>query len=112
VWGNAPQIYLDAQRPAASRYVYAYPLTTPGYSSPEQVAGLIAELSAQPPAMIVDAGSPAPGAPGLPPLLVPRPVATDGRDYDALDPLRAWVRANYRLIATVSGWPVYSRRDG
>ena len=112
VWGNAPQVYLEAQRPAASRYVYAYPLTTPGYSSPEQVAGLIAELSARPPAMIVDAGSPAPGVPGLPPLLVPRPVATDGRDYDALDPLRAWVRANYRLIATVSGWPVYSRRGG
>ena len=61
--------------------------------------------------MVVDAGSDSPGAPGFLPLLIPRPVLTDGRDLDLLDPLRAFVAANYELAATVEGWPVYVLRN-
>ncbi|MEO8245849.1 MAG: hypothetical protein ABI622_01895 [Chloroflexota bacterium] len=109
VWGNEPQIYLAADRAPASPYVYLYPLTTPGYSSPQQVAEILAAWTVSPPAIIIDAGSFTPGTPGDPPLLLDRPVASDGRDYDALDPLRAFVRDRYALEVTLDGWPLYRR---
>jgi hypothetical protein len=108
VWGNEPQVYLWSGRLPASRYVYAYPLTTPGYSTAAQVADLAAELQRHPPALIVDAGSFGEGTVGLPPLLVPRPVdSQDPRTLDLIEPLRQLVRSRYALLADVDGWPVY-----
>ena len=107
VWGNRPQILYLAERVPSSRYLYLAPLTTPGYSSPAQVGEVLASWEQAPPAFVVDAGSPEPGAPGLPPLLVPRPVSANGRDYDVLDPLRDFVRQRYALLGIVEGWPVY-----
>jgi hypothetical protein len=59
---------------------------------------------------VVDAGSAGPGQPGFLPLLIPRPVATDGRDLDLLDPLRAFVEERYVTLSTVEGWVIYVRR--
>jgi hypothetical protein len=110
VWGNKPQLYLAARRRDATAYDYLYPLVTPGYGSAAQIDKTLESLRERTPAVIVDAGSFEPGAPGFQPLLIPRPVASDGRDLDLLGPLRSYVAAHYRASATVAGWVVYVRK--
>jgi hypothetical protein len=109
VWGNEPAIYLEADRRNSTAYSYLYPLVTPGYATPRMVEEVVASLQADPPRLIIDAGSDAPRAPGFQPLLIDRPVASDGRDLDLLDPVRAFVAANYRQSTTIDGWVVYVR---
>jgi hypothetical protein len=112
VWGNVPELYLDAARPPASRFVYLLPLLTPGYADATTVNGVLAEWQASPPFVIVDAGSTSPGEPGLPQLLIPRAtLRLDGRNLDILDPLRAHVAEYYRRAAIVDGWPIYIQED-
>jgi hypothetical protein len=111
VWGNQPRLYDLAHRAPATRYSYMYPLTTPGYSTSAQIDEVARALADHPPVVVVDAGSTAPGQPGFLPLLLDRPIATEGRDLDLLDPLRTFVAAHYRLAATVSGWPIYVLRE-
>lgn len=54
VWGLAGGVYFLADRPPASRYLFAFPLLTPGYG--ERVAPtFLAELRRTPPELIVDA---------------------------------------------------------
>jgi hypothetical protein len=71
------------------------------------IAATVRDLGTDPPALIVDAGSSAPGAPGFQPLLIPRPIASDGRDLDILDPLRDFVRDRYVELEVVDGWVIY-----
>ena len=110
VWGNQPHLYDLAGRDPATAYSYFYPLTTPGFSTAAMVGEAARELAADPPAVVVDAGSSAPGQPGFLPLLIDRPITTDGRDLDLLDPLRTFVADHYDLTATVAGWPIYVLR--
>jgi hypothetical protein len=88
-------------------FSYLYPLVTPGYASEDLIAATVRDLGSDPPALIVDAGSSAPGAPGFQPLLIRRPVASDGRDLDILNPLRDFVRARYLELESVDGWVIY-----
>jgi hypothetical protein len=111
VWGNEPQVYLDAGRRSATPYPYLYPLATPGYASADLVAHTLQTLVADPPRLIVDAGSPAPGNAGFLHLIIPRPVASDGRDVDLLDPLRHFVERRYDYVDLADGWVVYELRD-
>lgn len=61
--------------------------------------------------MIVDAGSAAPGAAGMPALLIARTTLIgDGRHADLLDPMRDFVQYRYALAATIEGWPIYLLR--
>jgi hypothetical protein len=110
VWGNEPRLYLQSGLRQATPYSYLYPLTTRGYASEELIDELARALRAAPPDAVVDAGSAGPGQPGFLPLLIPRPVATDGRDLDLLDPLRAFVEERYVTLSTVEGWVIYVRR--
>jgi hypothetical protein len=110
VWGNVPRLYDLAGRVPATRYSYLFPLTTPGFSTVSMIDNVRRELAAAPPAVVVDAGSSAPGQAGFLPLLIDRPIATDGRDLDLLDPLRSFVAERYELAATVAGWPIYVLR--
>jgi len=111
VWGNEPRLYDLSGRVPTTRFSYIYPLTTPGYSTAAMVEEVARQLAEDPPAVVVDAGSTAPGQPGFLPLLIDRPITTDGRDLDLLDPLRAFVAEHYVLIDTVAGWPIYVLRD-
>ena len=111
VWGNEPELYLEADRASATKYSYLYPLVTPGYATPQLIDEVLSQLAADPPRLIVDAGSEAPGQPGFQALLVPRPLASDGRDLDLLDPIRDFVRANYRELAIADGWVIYELRE-
>lgn len=111
VWGNRPQLYTLAQRDPASQYVYLLPLLTPGFTSQDMVSDVVAGWQQEPPAVIVDAGSAAPGAAGMPALLIPRRTEVgDHRDIDLLDPIRDFVRQRYRLATTLEGWPIYVPR--
>jgi len=107
VWGNVPQLYQAAHRAPATFYSYLYPLVSPGYTTPGMIAATLRDLTSHPPILIIDAGSSAPKAPGLPALLIPRPLVSDGRDLDLLDPLRAFVRERYIELEVVDGWVIY-----
>jgi hypothetical protein len=111
VWGNETEIYLAADRDSATRYSYLYPLVTPGYSSPGMVAKALGQLEAAPPALVIDAGSVRPGWAGFQQLLIARPLVSDGRDLDILDPLRDFVARNYEELAEVDGWVIYRLRQ-
>jgi hypothetical protein len=111
VWGAVPHVYLEAERAPASRWVYILPLLTPGYTDEKMIHDVLDEWSASPPAVIVDAGSSEPGAPGLPSLLIDRPTwVLDGRTLDMLDPLREFVRDHYDQALILEGWPIYVRQ--
>jgi hypothetical protein len=103
VWGNEASLYLDAKRPLASRFVYMFPLTAPGYATPEQVAGIVDAWDTRPPRLIVDATR-NPGRVGGYPL---EPTTDPAAPDAVLDPLRRWVLEHYRLVTTVSGWDLY-----
>jgi hypothetical protein len=107
VWGNAPRLYELAVRDPATRYLYLFPLITQGYTTAEEISAIQRQFVQRPPAVVVDAGSSAPGEPGLPPLLIERAVSSDGRELDFLDPLRDFVRINYVAAGVIDGWPVY-----
>jgi len=110
IWGNEPHLYSLADRAPATAFAYLYPLTTPGYTTTALIDDVVLELTDHPPAVVIDAGSDGPGQPGFLPLLIDRPVTTDGRDLDLLAPLRAFVASRYRLDSIVSGWPIYVLR--
>ncbi|HEY1167819.1 MAG TPA: hypothetical protein VGE81_02395 [Candidatus Limnocylindrales bacterium] len=91
VWGDHPEIYLDSDRSPACPYIYLDPMTTQGYWSPQATAELVARWQSNPPAVVVE-------TPSVVPLFRPASSsAGDNRTYDTLDPLRAFVRSNYRL---------------
>ena len=58
VFGSEPEIYFLAQRRAASRYIYVYPLMTTFSDTPERQRSVLAELAAGPPAAVVTVTSP------------------------------------------------------
>jgi hypothetical protein len=111
VWGDEPELYRLTGIAPALPYIYQLPLRTPGYADEGLIDRLAQQLAAAPPTFVIDAGSAAPGEPGVPPLLIPRPTGTDGRDLDLLDPLRTFVAEHYRLRAIVEGWPVYELQE-
>ena len=108
--GQRAGVYFEADRLSATRFCYLYALVTPGYATPELVDETLQELRADPPQFVVDVGAPARGEPGFQELLIPRPLASDGRDLDLLDPLRAFVAENYDELTTADGWVIYELR--
>jgi hypothetical protein len=91
VWGDRPEVYLDSDRDVACRYIYMDPMTTQGYWSPQATDELLALWQSSPPAAVVE-------TPATVPLFRPVELPTDDpRTYDALDPLRTFVRGNYHL---------------
>lgn len=108
VWGDEPELYYTSGLVPATPYIYVLPLLTPGYGGPELSARVAALLAARPPQFVVDAGSLRPGAPGIVPLLAPRP-AGGLRSLDTIDPIRQVVRDTYGPPVEVAGWLVYER---
>lgn len=101
VWGNEPRIYLETRRWPAARYSYMFPLTTPGYGSAQMSADVVNMWERAPPSLIIDATT-NPGRVGGWPI---EATSKDPEREDAvLDPLRAFVEANYAEVGTAGTW--------
>jgi len=106
VWGNLATLYLETGLPTASRFNSMYPLTTPGYATPELVADEVTAWEADPPDLIIDVAY-NPAADSSPPLLQPWPF--EGEPIpDTLDPLRAFVADHYREVERIGDWVIYA----
>jgi hypothetical protein len=104
VWGFAPDIHLRTDLAPATPYVYLYPLTTPGYSSAEQVDALLGELRSRPPSFVVDAGKSSLSGIGF------AVSADDGRTLDLLDPVRDEIAQRYEPLESIGPWTIYVPR--
>jgi 4-amino-4-deoxy-L-arabinose transferase-like glycosyltransferase len=114
VWGLSGGVYFLAQRPAASKYLFAFPLLTRSYG--DSVApDFLAELRRTPPALIVDAAVTDQSAPPLsrwdagwhfPRLGWYAPYRTM---TPSLEPFYEFVAQNYTPVAVVGPerWTVY-----
>jgi hypothetical protein len=116
VWGAVGGVYFLAERPPASRYLFAFPLLTNSYGD-SVVPLFLADLRRTPPVLIVDAtdGSNVPTlARWDPEWRFPRLFSRT--PYWAMTPsLRAFydfVKQNYTPIATIGPerWTVYRAR--
>jgi hypothetical protein len=104
VWGDHPEIYLDSGRDPASPYIYLDPMTTQGYWSPQATADLVSQWQSNPPTIVVE-------TPAAVPLFhIATAPADDTRTYDTFDPLRAFVRSNYRLAHTEAEVDVWLKK--
>jgi len=120
VWGHAADVYFFSGRPSASRFIYPLALVTPGYVDAALVDGLLAELRARPPVLLLDQRTQL-----LPPLgrwdpawHYPDQEATTTRPATwsatpALERFYDHVARHYRLVDSVGPerWPVYRLRS-
>ena len=124
VWGHASDVYLFAQRPPASRYVYSLALLTPHYADATMVDRFIAELRSSAPPLIVDATTGLAEGERLVPSLgrwdpawrYPTDQGPQVRWWSMTPELRAfydYVASTYAVVDSVGPmrWPIYQRRD-
>lgn len=116
LWGAETALHYLTRRPAPSRFVYQYPLYTPGYQSPELAAEFLHDITLHKPALIIDTS---PGNPFIPPLdAAQRQQWLAEREnsarqwYQPLDmqELFTYLAANYEFQETLGsqGWAVYA----
>jgi hypothetical protein len=124
VWGHASDVYLFAQRPPASRYVYSLALLTPNYADSAMVDRFIAELRSSAPPLIVDATTGLAEGERLVPSLgrwnpawrYPIDQGPQVRWWSMTPELHAFydfVASTYAVVDSVGPmrWPIYQRRD-
>jgi hypothetical protein len=100
VWGYDPVLYLTAGLEPYDRYIYLFPLIAPGYGSEDRTAALLAEWEKSPPDVIVESYSSVP-------LNRSPDIGSDAHGLDTLAPLRTFVNARYRLVASFATEDVY-----
>jgi hypothetical protein len=105
VWGDDPNLYLVSHRSPYDVYVYQIPLVTPGYWTPNRTAMLLSDWASSPPSVIVESPSPVP-------MFRPRDIDAGPFNYDALGPLRDFVRSHYALVASFGDHDVYVPSPG
>jgi hypothetical protein len=115
VWGSDSEVLFLADRRSPTRYVYQYAaLATRGYATPAAVDALLADLTARPPRVIIDAS--------VSGFVTPPLDRTGFRAWISPEAQYAWpaeteriiafVETNYVREATVPGtsWPAWRRR--
>jgi hypothetical protein len=115
-WGGEAGLNYTSARRAPTRFAYQYPLYLRGYQNAAQVDQLLAQLAADPPALIVDAS--------LSDALVVAPLSAEERQhwrpsesrygsFAAIERFFAWVDAHYVRIDEIGPlrWSVYAPRE-
>lgn len=105
VWGTDPVPYFLARRASPSLYYDCDAVMVPG--RPDLAARLLADLEADPPAVIADStyGPDLRNHRFLPldPARPPSATPTPGFAREQLEPLAAWIRARYEPAAAIGG---------
>jgi len=113
MWGAEVSLNWASGRAAPVRYVYQYPLTTPGYATSAMSAEFIADLEREPPILVIDAVVER----EQPRSVRPIPSLAPGDDEDShplegVDPIVAFLREHYEPVEVVGPreWVVYRLR--
>ncbi len=113
VWGALPVFNVLSSRHAPTRYIYQYPLYTPGYQRAELVTQFITDLNARRPVLIIDASPLDSTAPPLTPDLSQWSYK-GGRRYRSMPEMQEaydYILRHYRPVATLGGERVRVFRD-
>jgi len=115
-WGGEAGLNYTTGRRAPTRFAYQYPLYLRGYQNAAQVDQLLAQLAADPPALIVDTS--------LSDALIVAPLSAEERQhwqpsdsrygsFAAIERLFAWVDAHYVRVDEIEPlhWGVYAPRE-
>jgi hypothetical protein len=94
VWGSEAVLYLGADRTPADRVVNNFPIVAVRYWTTDQTEALLRRWQASPPGIIVEGSS-------TTPLFRPAASGPGAGGPDTVAPLRDFVRANYRLTASL-----------
>lgn len=103
VWGATPQLYHMSGRRPASRFIYSFPLVTPGYTDVALVRQLIGDIETSKPPLIIDASHEV----KLPSLAGANPAVS------VSDPLSEWiayVRDRYVPVDSIGDHLAFRRR--
>jgi hypothetical protein len=100
VWGDDPALYLLSGLSPSDRYLYEFPLITPGYGSPARTAAVVEEWASHPPAVIAE-------TPSAVPLFRAPQSDSDDRNLDSMGPLRDFVRRHYVIGASFGAIDLY-----
>jgi 4-amino-4-deoxy-L-arabinose transferase-like glycosyltransferase len=107
VWGAEPDIYRVSGRRPASRFIYAYPLVTAGYTDTAVVSRFIEDVRRSRPVLLIDTSADSP----VPSLARWQPGTRTG-PHVLVPELEAWydfVASGYTLAGDVRGWKIYRR---
>lgn len=110
VWGYAPQVYLAAQRPPATRFVFDGAFLNSGRVMRAEFGEMLEDLERSRPVYIVDAATT-----GWFAIWLNRPIPQDlspqaAQYQDQLRQLQAWVARNYIVQEEFGELIVYRRR--
>jgi len=111
VWGAETSIHFVSGRPSPTRFVYQYPLYTPGYQTAAMIEEFLKDLIDKKPEIIVDTSSTEPTIPPINAQL----GNWSYKWYRALPEMQKvyeFVISNYRLVGEIGqeGWLVYKYR--
>lgn len=95
IWGAETAVNFYTKRTSPTRYVYQYPLTSPGYTSRTQVIEFLSDLKENSPELIIDSNR------------SDMPFFVFAEDSDEIELLRKEVLSNYSEEIEIDGWIVY-----
>ena len=108
-WGADTDLYVRSDRDPAGPYFFFLPLSEPGYG-PEATAKTLAVWQAKPPRLVITATSTVGQRNSLQPLDAVDGSASGAATVDTLEPLRAFIKNHYDLVATLPGGQVWRYR--
>lgn len=102
-WGNQVTLNVQSNRKSPSRLIYPYPLSVPGYATPQLVQETLRELRSNPPALIIDA----PEENGMPSL-----EDMSWKQDRIVLPLIEYIHDNYRVTDRIgpNQWAVWKKK--
>ena len=105
-WGAEAGLNFLSGRRTATKYIYLYPLETPGYTKKEDIRAFIFDLKKIKPKLIIDTSSTNEFIPSLKDANMIKEVSPF---YDArlLIPVIRFIKENYNYEITIDSWDIY-----